>query len=128
MGPACECADVPDNAYEDGLAADRAVEELNRLQDRPFFLAVGFHKPHLPFNAPKKYWDLYREEDIRPADNPYAPKNAPKDALTDWGEGADLRHPGKRALPAIWRGGYSRLPRLRVRTRRLGTCLTSWTV
>jgi len=86
MGPACECADVPDNAYEDGLAADRAVEELNRLQDRPFFLAVGFHKPHLPFNAPKKYWDLYREEDIRPADNPYAPKNAPKDALTDWGE------------------------------------------
>ena len=86
MGPAFECADVPDSAYEDGLAADRAVEELNRLNGRPFFLAVGFHKPHLPFNAPKKYWDLYREEDIRPADNPFAPKNAPKEALTDWGE------------------------------------------
>lgn len=86
MGPAFECADVPDSAYEDGLAAGRAIEELNRLKDRPFFLAVGFHKPHLPFNAPKKYWDMYREEDIRPAANPFAPKNAPKEALTDWGE------------------------------------------
>lgn len=86
MGPAFECADVPDSAYPDGVSADRALEELNRLKDRPFFLAVGFHKPHLPFTAPKKYWDMYREEDIRPADNPFIPKNAPKEALTDWGE------------------------------------------
>ncbi len=86
MGPAYEQADVPDNAYPDGVSADRAIAEMNRLRDRPFFLAVGFHKPHLPFNAPKKYWDLYDEGAIRTAGNPFAPKGAPKEALTTWGE------------------------------------------
>jgi len=62
MGPAFESPDVPDNAYSDGLIAENAIKELNLLKDKPFFLAVGFQKPHLPFNAPKKYWDLYSEE------------------------------------------------------------------
>jgi len=86
LGPPIDCADVPDNAYPDGVTADRAVEELRRLKDQPFFLAVGFVKPHLPFNAPKKYWDLYRRSEIKLADNPFAPKGAPKLALTNWGE------------------------------------------
>ncbi|MSU51755.1 MAG: iduronate-2-sulfatase [Opitutus sp.] len=56
-----EAADVPDDGYSDGKLANFAVETLSTLkqQARPFFLAVGFFKPHLPFNAPKKYWDLY---------------------------------------------------------------------
>jgi iduronate 2-sulfatase len=61
-GPPTECADVPDNAYGDGLVADEAIRRLDAAQakpDAPWFLGVGFLKPHLPFNAPKKYWDLY---------------------------------------------------------------------
>ena len=86
LGPATDCADVPDNAYPDGVTADKAVEELRRLKGRPFFLAVGIVKPHLPFNAPKKYWDLYKRSEIKPADNPFAPKGAPAIAMTNWGE------------------------------------------
>ena len=64
--PSTECIDLPDDAYIDGVFAERAVEEMKRLavQDQPFFLAVGFHRPHLPFTAPKKYWDLYKREDM----------------------------------------------------------------
>ncbi len=86
MGPAFECPDVPDDAYLDGLSANRAIEELHQLQGRPFFLAVGFSKPHLPFNAPKAYWDLYDEAAIELAPNPFVPQGAPREALTDWGE------------------------------------------
>jgi len=61
-----EAAHVSDDAYPDGLTAALAVQKLQELASRnqPFFLAVGFFKPHLPFNAPKKYWDLYEEEQI----------------------------------------------------------------
>ena len=64
--PATECADVPDGAYRDGSMAKGGVKMLRKLakQDKPFFLAVGFLKPHLPFVAPKKYWDLYNRDDI----------------------------------------------------------------
>jgi iduronate 2-sulfatase len=94
-GPAIECADVPDDAYLDGKLVTMAVESLNRLatkakakneQDRqPFFLGVGFRKPHLPFCAPKKYWDLYDRSKI-PMPYPLKPKNAPDIAFTTWGE------------------------------------------
>jgi iduronate 2-sulfatase len=61
-GTATEMADVPDNAYIDGAIAELGVQALRELKDRqePFFLAVGFLKPHLPFNAPKRYWDSVR--------------------------------------------------------------------
>lgn len=61
-----ECEDVPDNAYMDGRIVSKAIRDLEKLkkEDVPFFLAVGLHKPHLPFNAPAKYWDLYAAEDI----------------------------------------------------------------
>jgi iduronate 2-sulfatase len=60
-GTACEAADVPDDGYPDGRLADLAVETLGKLKQegQSFFLAVGFFKPHLPFNAPQKYWNLY---------------------------------------------------------------------
>ncbi len=87
-GPAYEAADVPDNTYYDGKIADRAVASLVKLKqsDKPFFLAIGFLKPHLPFNAPKVYWDLYPEGDITLSINPLFPKRAPKEAWHDWGE------------------------------------------
>ena len=64
--PSIECVDVPDNAYNDGANALRAMEILEKLktENKPFFFAVGFSKPHLPFVAPKKYWDLYKRDDI----------------------------------------------------------------
>ncbi len=85
-GPATESADAPDNAYADGKTADEASQRLRALKDRPFFLAVGFLKPHLPFVCPQKYWDLYRREDIQLAKNPSPPGGAPKIAFTNWGE------------------------------------------
>lgn len=85
-GPAWEAPDVADNALADGAVADRAVELLGKLKDKPFFLAVGFLKPHLPFVAPKKYWDLYKPGDFQLAKNPYAPKGSPGYALSNWGE------------------------------------------
>jgi iduronate 2-sulfatase len=87
-GPPWEAPEVEDNALADGKTADRAVELLGELKgkQKPFFLAVGFLKPHLPFVAPKKYWDLYDPNLIEPAPNPFPPTNSPSFALTDWGE------------------------------------------
>ena len=64
--PSTECVDVPDNAYDDGANALKAKDVLVSLSksDKPFFFAVGFHKPHLPFVAPKKYWDLYQQSEM----------------------------------------------------------------
>ncbi len=64
---ATEEADVADDAYIDGQVADQALEVLRRVKDKPFFLAVGFRRPHLPFSAPKKYWDMYDREKDPPA-------------------------------------------------------------
>ena len=87
-GPPFECAEVADNAYFDGRIADRAIDDLGRLAraGSPFFLAVGFLKPHLPFNAPRKYWDYYRRDEIDLADNPFRPDGAPDQAMHNWGE------------------------------------------
>ena len=84
-GPATELADVPDNYYQDGMIADSAVQLLKKIKDQPFFLAIGFHKPHLPFTAPKKYWDLYNRDQIVIPDTSL-PQNAPRIALINYGE------------------------------------------
>ncbi len=87
-GPAFEAPDVPDNAYHDGIMTEMAIEQLQKFKDseNPFFMALGFKKPHLPFNAPKKYWDMYSEQDIKLADNPFLPKNATKYTPYNFGE------------------------------------------
>lgn len=87
-GPSYEIAEVEDEAYFDGKTAQKTIDDLKRLaeKDQPFFLSAGFLKPHLPFNAPKKYWDLYDEQTISPAENDYRPKNAPDAAMHNWGE------------------------------------------
>lgn len=74
----CECADAPDSAYPDGVIADRAIEVMQSLSagDKPFFLAAGFYRPHLPWAVPRKYWDLYNRDEVDLADNPFLPEDA----------------------------------------------------
>lgn len=81
--PRTDKHDVPDDAYFDGRIANLAVDALGKLKAKPFFLAVGFWKPHAPFNAPKKYWDLYDLKDVSPPSNPTPPKDVPEIALHD---------------------------------------------
>jgi iduronate 2-sulfatase len=71
-----ENAPVADEGYPDGLSANLAVKKLQELagKKQPFFLAVGFFKPHLPFNAPTKYWDLYDEADMPLSLSPAIPQ------------------------------------------------------
>ena len=88
-GAATECADVPDSTYADGLIAEEAIRRLRAASERrgqPFFLAVGFLKPHLPFVAPKKYWDLYSRDLFQPHPRQTPPDGAPSFAPTPWGE------------------------------------------
>jgi len=86
--PPLECADVEDEGYPDGLNANLAVKKLHELsqKEEPFLLSVGFFKPHLPFNSPKKYWDLYKREDISLSPNPNIPQNTSKNLLHNSGE------------------------------------------
>ena len=88
LGPATERADVADDAYQDGRSALLAVDELRKLKrsGSPFFLALGFLKPHLPFAAPGRYWDCYREKNVPLAVNPFAPEGVTEYSLTNWGE------------------------------------------
>ena len=83
-----ECIDVVDEAYQDGQIAVNAVNMIKKLsnKEKPFFIAVGFKKPHLPFVAPKKYWDLYDRDKIELAKWQKAPIGTPDIAMHTWGE------------------------------------------
>ncbi|MGQ7871010.1 sulfatase [Sunxiuqinia sp. sy24] len=83
-----EKGEVDDTGYPDGLTANLALTKLNELakKKQPFFLGVGFFKPHLPFNAPAKYWDLYNEDDIPLSPNPGIPTDVNKASLHASGE------------------------------------------
>lgn len=87
---ASEDADVPDEAYGDGQVASAALDILAQLKDKaqPFFLAVGFRKPHLPFSAPRKYWDYYDRDKITSPENPDLPAGIPDFA---WHTSKELR-------------------------------------
>lgn len=87
-GPAFEAADVPDNTFQDGAVAELAIKTLGEMakKDQPFWLGVGFIKPHLPFVAPKKYWDLYDPAKIQLAPNPFRAKDSPEFAVLPGGE------------------------------------------
>jgi arylsulfatase A-like enzyme len=86
--PSVENADVPDYAYIDGANTLQAIDILGQLKqkDQPFFFAVGIAKPHLPFVAPKKYWDLYQREDMPLAAFQEKSKNAVDMAYHNAGE------------------------------------------
>ena len=78
-GRATESYDGPDSEFYDGAQTDLALETLQRLKTRrqPFFLALGYYRPHLPFVAPKKYWDLYDRQQLSLARNPFLPLGSP---------------------------------------------------
>jgi iduronate 2-sulfatase len=78
-GPAYEAADVDDFAYPNGKVAEKSIADLRRLaaDGKPFFLAAGFWKPHLPFNSPQRYWDLYDRDQLALASDPGRPVGAP---------------------------------------------------
>jgi len=87
-GPAYEAVDAPDELYPDHQICDKTLADLRRLadQDKPFFLACGFYRPHLPFVAPQKYWDLYPTDQIRLPDNMFFPHDLPTAFQYTWGE------------------------------------------
>jgi len=102
-----------DESWHDGALATQAVETLGTLKDKeaPFFLAVGFAKPHLAFACPQKYWDLYDPDEIPLAPNRYLPKDAPDYALVDSGElrnydGAPKEGPFPEAYARRLKHGY----------------------
>ncbi|MDO6473352.1 sulfatase [Maribacter sp. 1_MG-2023] len=76
-GPAYEFADAPDNTYEDGHNTELAIETMKEMakNEKPFFLGLGFLKPHLEWIAPKKYWDLYEGKDLQMTDQHEGPIN-----------------------------------------------------
>jgi iduronate 2-sulfatase len=78
--------DVADNAMLDGQTAEKAIEVMNEVKDKPFFLAVGFHKPHMPWVAPKKYYDMYADADIKLAEYQKLPEGGPAFASNEAGE------------------------------------------
>jgi arylsulfatase A-like enzyme len=107
-GKSVESTDVPDVVMYDGAQTDLAIRTIERLKglDKPFYLAMGYYRPHLPFVAPEKYWDMYDPDQISPASNPYLPVNAPLFAMNstyELGACYDLkefqRHPALGQLP-----------------------------
>jgi len=87
-GPAFEWADVPDSAYIDGYNTEYALRKLDnyKKEGKPFFMAVGFHKPHLPFVAPKKYWDMYPLDEVALPEITEPPLHSTPHTLRSWGE------------------------------------------
>jgi iduronate 2-sulfatase len=87
-GAAWEMPDVSDDAYADGRTAREAARRLEAAKTRnePFFLAVGFARPHLPFSAPKKYWDLYDRSRFEVPTDTRLPQGAPAYAGKKIGE------------------------------------------
>jgi len=85
---AAESAECEDGEYIDGKVAEAAMQKLRQLkeQDTPFFLAVGFRKPHLPFSAPAKYWAMHDRAALAKPRNPDMPDGAPSIAGHDWPE------------------------------------------
>lgn len=78
-GPAWEWEDVHDSMYFDGAQTELARRTLTRLskQEEPFYMALGYFRPHLPFAVPKKYWDLYNRDSLPLASNPFVPEQSP---------------------------------------------------
>ncbi len=91
-GAAFESPDVEDEAYADGRVAAETIARLKQAKLRrekegtPFVIAAGFARPHLPFSAPKTYWDLYNPAELPMPTNPDLPEGAPKVAGKRGGE------------------------------------------
>lgn len=105
-GPAWEWEDVHDTLYYDGAQTELAKRTLTRLakKDQPFYLALGYFRPHLPFAVPKKYWDLYDRDSIPLARNPFIPEKSPVMSMNSMYElrgydgFANLKHPTENVM------------------------------
>ena len=88
LKPSTECFDIVDEGYQDGLYTQTALRQLDQLEsgNKPWFLAVGYQKPHLPFVAPKKYWDLYDRNSIELAKFQELAEDTPQFAYHSFGE------------------------------------------
>jgi len=103
---ATEIVDIPDSEHIDGAIAGQALSAMGRLAGReePFFLAVGFVRPHLPFVVPRQYWEMYERSAIPLARNPALPLKAPDFAmntmyeLRDYLDFADAPDPRRGSL------------------------------
>ncbi|WP_417847650.1 sulfatase [Thalassoglobus sp.] len=108
---AFERADLPDETYRDGKIADLACDQLREIGDQPFFLAVGFWRPHLPFLAPKKYWDLYERDELHLPDEFAPPASVPEISLHDSRElksyGPDPQNLSEAERRELWHGYYA---------------------
>jgi iduronate 2-sulfatase len=73
---ALQSADGPDTIYNDGLIADEGTDQLTKLAaaDKPFFLAIGLIKPHLPFGSPAKYMEPYEKSELPAIPHPMKPQ------------------------------------------------------
>jgi arylsulfatase A-like enzyme len=91
--PILEYPEVDNYSYNDGKITKKAIAKMKDLNDqnKPFFMAVGYVSPHLPFIQPKKYWDLYDHDSIELADNTYKPENSPQIAIEAQHNSAELR-------------------------------------
>jgi len=107
-GAAWEAPDVDDEAYADGRVAAEAIRRLEaaRQSDKPFFMAVGFARPHLPFTAPKRYWDLYDPADFKLPEITTRPQGAPDFAHKRGGEISAYK-----PVPENWDGNDPELAR-----------------
>jgi iduronate 2-sulfatase len=85
LGTAYENEDVDDNMYMDGFVTLKALEKLSEMESN-FFLGIGFYKPHLPFNSPKKYWDFYDNIPIDLAKIKTPPTGSHPYSVVDTGE------------------------------------------
>jgi arylsulfatase A-like enzyme len=106
-GRSIECAEAFDTALYDGAQTELAIERLKNLKDlqKPFFLALGYYRPHLPFVAPRKYWDLYDRDKLPLAGNPFLPEYSPVMAINSASELnlyydlERIRHPSESIVP-----------------------------
>ena len=110
---ASELADCEDSDYIDGKVADAAIVKLRELKNSepPFFQAVGFRKPHMPFSAPAKYWAMHKREQLAHPLNPNMPEGSPEITAHSWPEArgyTDIPDKGKIADEKIaeFRHGY----------------------
>ena len=91
--PIVEYPEVDDYSYNDGKITLKAIEKFKEFSEngKPFFMAIGYVSPHLPFIQPKKYWDMYNHDSIKLANNTHQPLNSPYIAIEAQHNSAELR-------------------------------------